>query len=149
MKKNIEVIHYGSASVPVVWRFWDYGTPESNLFDEWYSSQSEETRDQVDGILKNCHNVEDHHQWLAFKRFLKGEYASSKIWEMRFKSEKREYRILGIFGTKRKEAILLMGCYHKDGNYTPHAALDIAFQRATNFKLGKGRVRERKIKTDL
>lgn len=149
MKKNIHVIHYGMPSVQAVWRFWDYGTHELNLFDAWYSSQSEEARDQIDGILKNCCNVADHQQWLSFKRFLKGKYAACKIWEMRFKSDKREYRILGIFGTKRKECILLMGCYHKGSNYTPAAALDIAFDRAKNFKLGIGELRERKIRTDL
>ena len=149
MKKNIQVIHYSLHPESDVWRFWDYGTPGSNLFEEWYSSQSEAARDTIDGILKVCSKVEDHHQWLSFKRRLNGKYAAHKIWEMQFRSDKREYRILGIFGIKRKEAILLMGCYHKDGNYTPPAALDTALDRAKNFKLGKGKVRERKIKTDL
>jgi hypothetical protein len=149
LKKNIKVIYSKLPDEQNLWRFWDYGTQEANLFDEWYCSVSPFARDLIDGILKNCLKVADHQQWLAFKRFLTGKYKSEKIWELRFKADRREYRILGIFGPQRKEAILLMGCYHKDGNYTPPSALDVAHDRAKAVKLGRWKPYARKIRADL
>lgn len=149
LKKNLKVIYSEGPEDPKLWRFWDYGTADSNLFEAWYLSVSPSARDLIDGILKNCRNVADHQQWLAFKRFLTGKYKPQKIWELRFKADRREYRILGIFSTKRKEAILLMGCYHKDGTYTPPSAFDMADERAKAVKLGRWTPRERTIRTDI
>lgn len=146
LKKNLEVILSSSKSNG--WSFWDYGTQEANLFDVWYSSISEEGRDLIDGILKACRDTDDHRQWLAFKRFLKGKYKPQKIWELRFKANRCEHRVLGIF-SKNKSAILLMGCYHKGNNYTPTSALDIANERAKAVRSGRWVAYARTISTDL
>src|SRR6185295_10204508 len=116
LKKNIKVILSTDPDGSALWDFVDYGTQSANLFIDWYRSLSPEARDRIDADLKNCRKTAKHEDWLCFKRFLKGEYQSQRIWELRFKADRREHRILGIFGLTRKQAILLMGCYHKDGN---------------------------------
>jgi len=84
-----------------------------------------------------------------FKRHLKGKYRQRRIWELWFDcGDKREYRLLGIFGPERKQVTFLIGCYHKGRNYTPDDALDSAFKRAGDLTDGKATTYERKIPTD-
>ncbi|MBI3603517.1 MAG: type II toxin-antitoxin system RelE/ParE family toxin [Nitrospirae bacterium] len=132
---------------PYIWRFFDYVEGEGNPIDGWYQNLGEEARDFFDDLLKNLAKIENHLEW-GIRGFLKGKYQSERIWELGFKAEDKQYRILGIFdGTKR--AVMLMGCYHKQRVYTPANALDTAYQRAKNLSAKKATIHERKIKTDL
>ena len=78
------------------------------------------------------------------------KYKSEKIWELAFVADRRQHRILGKFDlTKRRQAILLCGCYHKQNVYEPAKALDTAYKRSKALSEGKGSLYERKIKEDI
>ena len=56
---------------------------------------------------------------------------------------------MGMFTGVEKEALLLLGCYHKDKNYTPSDAIDTAFKRAKAQQADKAGKHERQITGDL
>lgn len=103
----------------------------------------------VDDLLKNIHKTEIPKDWVGSRGFLKGKYREMKIWELGFQADKRQYRILGVFGKKRKQATLLVGCNHKQRVYTPPDALDLAFERSKKLLRGEARQHERKIKENI
>ena len=131
------------------WTFWDYVEGTSTPIEDWYQSLSEDAQLLFQGTLKNISKTEIPIQWVGFKRFLRGKLKIERIWELAFTADKRQYRILGLFGDTRKQVVFLMGCYHKQGNYTPMDALKTALKRAKALKNKTGGLRERKIKTDL
>jgi hypothetical protein len=98
----------------------------------------------MNALLENCSKVENHTEWGHFKN-LKGESRTEKIWEVGFTSEKREYRLFGIFTGQSKQAILLLGCYHKMKRYTPPDAFETAVKRARLWRQGKAGTCERSI----
>ncbi len=139
-----------------VWSFVDFVYPidsnptnDSNPIEDWYSGLSEEAQDDFDGLLRDAHKTESHLNWIGWKRFLKGAARPERIWELQFVADNRQYRILGKFGSVRKQAILLCGCYHKQGNYTPTDAIETACKRSKALKNGDGRLHERQIKKTI
>ncbi|MCH8039441.1 MAG: type II toxin-antitoxin system RelE/ParE family toxin [Nitrospinae bacterium] len=130
------------------WTFRDYVEGTSTPIEDWYQRLSEDAKFLFQATLKNIRKTENPIQWGGF-RFLKGKLRAEQIWELKFFADKRQYRILGIFGEARKQVVLLMGCYHKQGNYTPTDALDTALKRAKALKERRGGLRERKIRTDF
>lgn len=68
---------------------------------------------------------------------------------MDFIADRRQYRVLGVFGQGQKRAVLILGCYHKGINYTPRDALETARKRAKALRAGKAELRERTIKLDI
>jgi len=136
---------------PSLWRFFDIAYSENaDPIEDWYRNDlSEEAQLSFLATLKDIQKIENHANWLCFKRFLSGQkYKKYRIWELWFPGDKRQYRILGIFGPDRKQVALLMGCYHKGGVYTPQNALDSAHNRARDLAEGRATRRERKIPTD-
>ena len=97
--------------------------------------------------LKINAKTENPLHWLGFK-YMQGALKSEKIWQLSFHDAAGQVRVLGVFG-KRKEAILLIGCFHKGTVYTPPSALETALSRASGFKNGMVKLYERKIRTDL
>ena len=134
-----------------LWSFWDFSfSKESNPIEDWYLSKlSEEAKFRFDALLKVNRKTDSHLNWVGFKRFLKGKLKREKIWELEFYADKRQYRILGKFGEKRKQIILLIGCYHKGSVYDPSDALDQAYKRARMLAEGEAVLCEREIKDDL
>ena len=102
-----------------------------------------------DAVLKDCSKTENFQDWVGFRCYLRGAAKAERVWELGFVADRRQYRILGIFGDERKHAVLLVGCYHKGSNYTPSNAIETARKRAKGFKEEKGGLRERKIETDF
>lgn len=132
------------------WKFYDYVEFLSNKIEDWYEGDlSDEGRFQFDSLLKTCKKTSDHTKWLGFKRFLKGGPPGVKVWELKFRADRREYRVMGMFTGVEKEALLLLGCYHKDKNYTPSDAIDTAFKRAKAQQADKAGKHERQITGDL
>lgn len=130
------------------WTFWDYVEGTSTPIEDWYQRLSEDAKLLFQATLKNIRKTEIPTQWGGF-RLLKGKVKGERIWELKFFADKRQYRILVKFGETRKKVVLLMGCYHKQGNYTPTDALGTALKRAKALKEGRGGLRERKIATDF
>jgi hypothetical protein len=133
---------------PSGWRFWDFSANDRDAIDDWYDGLSEDARYLFDSILKHNRKVGSPIQWIGFKRFMKGALKGSGIWELEFFSAV-QHRVLGFFGPGRKEATLLVGCYHKQGVYVPPNALETAVRRKKMLERGEATHRERKITTDL
>jgi hypothetical protein len=87
---------------------------------------------------------------MGFRHFLKGKAGKEyRIWELGFKADRREHRVFGIFGDVRRQAVLLLGCYHKMRVYTPPNAIDMACKVAREIKAGKVNFHEREIRNNL
>jgi hypothetical protein len=144
---NIKVIQLAS---PGLWTFLDFVYENgTNPIADWYRDDlSEDAQLLFNKVLKDCQKTERHKDWIAFKRFLSGKLREDKIWELEFAADKRRYRILGVFGPLRKQATLLIGCYHKMGNYTPTNALETASKRAKLLARKEATCCERKIRSD-
>ena len=134
------------------WTFWDFNfSNDCNPIEHWYESDlSEEAKYEFDALLKNNRKTQSLLNWMGFKRYLKGKkFKVHRIWELEFRADKRQYRILGKFGDKRKQVILLIGCYHKGSVYTPANALEQACIRARMLAEREATICERPIKDDL
>ncbi|MFI5117639.1 MAG: hypothetical protein ACHP8B_13190, partial [Terriglobales bacterium] len=104
--------------VPRFWSFFDYVEGDWNPIEEWYQKELlEEGKAVFDALLKNTHKTENHLHWGGFK-YLKGEPKKERIWQLDFVADKRQYRLLGVFSSIRKQAVLMVGCYHKGDVYT-------------------------------
>jgi hypothetical protein len=134
--------------VPVLWSFFDYVENEVNRIEVWYQELSQEGKDNFDVLLKNTHKIPNHLNWGGFK-LLKGEPGKERIWQLDFIADKRQYRLLGVFGSVRKQAVLILGCYHKGDSYTPQEALETACKRAKALRERRATTYGRKIKDNL
>ena len=130
------------------WSFFDYREGGANRIEEWYLGLSQEGKDKFDALLKNTQKIDNHLQWGGFK-YLKGKPKEEHIWQLDFIADKRQYRLLGVFGSIRKQAVLLLGCYHKGDVYTPKEALETACKRAKALREKRATTYERKIKNDI
>lgn len=132
------------------WRFFDWVAPDgSNPIQEWYEGESFAVQQQFDAILKMASKQANHLNWVCFKRFLEGKhFAEERIWELQFKEDGKQYRILGRFDGE-KQAILFCGCSHKGSVYTPPNALETALKRAKALSQGKADRHERTIEEDF
>lgn len=145
MQNHTKVICFPS---PVFWSFFDYVADGRNSIEEWYQGElSEEAQMTFDTLLKNQQKIESVLNWTGFK-YLKGKPKEERIWQLDFIADKRQYRLLGVFGVGRKNAVLILGCYHKGDNYTPRDALETARKRAKALREGRAETNERKIKFD-
>ena len=134
----------------MLWTFFDFAYLNgTNPIDDWYQRDlSEDAQFLFDKALKDCQKIELPKNWTAFKRFLEGKPKEDRIWELQFYSDGRQYRILGVFGPQRKQATLLIGCYHKAKVYTPSDAIETASRRAKLLANGEATRHERKIPLD-
>ncbi len=117
------------------------------MIEDWYRGLSEEGQDIFDALLKANQKAGPPTEWTGCK-FLHGESKKEGIWEWFFFADDCQQRLLGIFGEKRKEAIFLIGCYHKNGNYTPANSLKTAIKRAKKVRQG-AKVYERQVRSDI
>jgi len=132
------------------WSFRDFQFSEhSNPIEDWYRSLSEEGHSQFDALLKVNQKTDLPIHWIGFRKFLEGELKRERIWELEFQADKRQYRLLGKFGGIRKQAIILIGCYHKGKVYTPADALEQAYKRARLLAEGRAMTCGRAIREDI
>lgn len=132
----------------VVWTFHDYVEGGNDPIQDWYDNDlSDAGKFGFDGLLKNSAKTKSELGWSGFK-YPKGELRKEKIWQIAFVADGKQYRVLGVFRPAR-QAVLLIGCYHKGKVYTPPDALDTAVKRAKALREGRAGTRERKIKFDL
>lgn len=135
---------------PETWTFYDWVDRHgANPIDDWLEGESDEVRMVFNSTLKEAQKRKNHLEWLCFKRFIKGKkFEEERIWELQFRANRREYRLLGRFDGQMR-AIVFCGCYHKGSVYTPKDALETALRRAKELAAGKADRRERKIQDDL
>jgi len=145
LRNHTKVIPFSSFTS---WRFFDYVEGNQNPIEDWYKGLSEEGKFAFDFLLKNTQKTESHLHWGGFK-YLRGKPKEERLWQLDFIADKRQYRLLGVFGDLRKQAVLILGCYHKGDVYTPQSSLETACKRAKLLREGKADTRERKIRTDF
>ena len=145
MTNHIKVINFPE---PEIWSFRDYTEGGVNRIQEWYSGLSQEAKDGFDALLKNTRKIANHIQWGGFK-FLKGEAKDERVWQLDFVAEKKQYRVMGVFGIGKKQAALILGCYHKGPIYTPKDAINTACKRAKALREGRAGTYERQIPEDI
>jgi hypothetical protein len=117
------------------WKFWDYVSPAgNNKIQEWIENDLlDDGRLMFDKLVKNIRNTENHLNWVGWRRFIKR--GKEKVWELGFFADGRQYRILGDF-VGGKEAVFIIGYYHKQRVSTPTDAIDEAFKRKGLLKNG-------------
>jgi hypothetical protein len=137
-------------SEPSVWTFEDFvSLNDTNPIEVWRNEQSEEVQRNFDAVLKNIHKIANYRDWGAWRGPLKGEAKKYHIWEIGFAADRRQYRLFGIFGKeRRKQVILLLGCYHRGEVYAPRNAIDTAIKRAKALNEGRGKTNARPIDLD-
>ncbi len=148
MTNNKKVINFPEAKE--LWRF--YGIEYANRFrpmDDWYTKElSEGAQFAFRDSLRDAQKIEDPKNWPCYKRRLKGKLVKYRIWELEFGcGDNVQYRVAGVFGSERKQAIFLVGFHHKGNVYTPADALELAFRRARDLAEKKVTIYERKIPT--
>ena len=137
---------------PEVWTFVDCTILESGSrpFEDWYQNKlSEEGKFALDDLLKTNRKTKNHLEWIGFRKFLKGKADAHGIWELGFKADRREHRVFGIFGSVRRQAILLGGCFHKMLIYSPPNAIRSACKVAREIKTGKVAFHDRQVENSL
>jgi|GEM_PF-1298957 len=150
LKYNPKVIYCGSVHEPALWTFFDYVTKSSNPIEAWLSVQPEGVQDLFNGLIKDNRKIDDPKKW-GGSRKMKGALKESGIWEYRIDYVNVQYRLLGIFGHFRKQAIFLIGCTHKMKVYDPHNCLETAIKRARAIVTKEEGVflHERKVQEDI
>lgn len=131
------------------WTFKDYTEGGQNPIENWYENDlSDVGKFAFDALLKDRAKTSNHLEWGL--KPLQGKARKLHIWELKFIAEARQHRVLVVLGAA-KEAVLLIGCYHKGKVYTPPNALDTAVQRAKALRDKKPGIAtiERKVKSDL
>lgn len=140
-----------SKQPPLLWRYWDFVyLNDTNPIEVWYGTLAEDIQDTFDTLLKNNQKTKSPLQWTGFRKYLHGgDLQKYGVWELEFKGEDGlAHRLMGVFDGAKK-AIFLIGCYHKDGNYTPSNALETAADRAKWLDQKKAKTHERTVKKDL
>jgi hypothetical protein len=150
VKRNLLLNHKNVISFPepANWSFFDYGDGGTNRIEPWYQELSDEGKDTFDKLLRNTCKISNHLQWGGFK-YLKGKPKEERIWQLDFKADKKQYRLLGVFGDLRKQAVIILGCYHKGDAYTPNDAMETACKRAKTLREKRATIHERKIKENI
>lgn len=147
MPNHLKVIQFPQppkGDAEIKWRFFDYGSE----IETWYRLLSEEEQDTLQALLKANGKAETPDGWTGCK-VLQGDAKEEKVWEWRFNPAGVQQRLLGIFGSKRKEAIFLIGCNHKQDVYKPPDCLKTAIKRAKEVREGTVKLNERKVRTDI
>ena len=147
-KYHAKVISLRQDENPAVWKYWDCGTPTSNPIRNWHDRLSLEAKDKLNALLKDNAKIENTRNWGGFKH-MQGALKEQKIWQLSISDSGGQVRLLGITGSKRKHAIFLIGCFHKEKVYTPPSALETAVTKAKAFKNGMVQLYDRQSQTDL
>ncbi|MDR3487187.1 MAG: type II toxin-antitoxin system RelE/ParE family toxin [Bradyrhizobium sp.] len=127
------------------WKFFDWVDGESNPIEEWLDGESDEVRMTFNSTLKDASKRRDHLEWSCYRHKMEGPEG---IHELGFKADRRQYRLLVKFDGVQ-QVVILCGCYHKMGRWTPANAPTTAVVRAKALSSGKATRHERQIQVDL
>lgn len=133
---------------PADWTFCDYSTGAGNPIKDWVAGLSEDAENTFWSVLKNNRKVQNPIHWTQL-RYLQGDAKKHRLWELRFRADDKAYRVIGFFSEdRRKTAILLIGCFHKQTVYDPSDAIRTAITRKGHLEKGEATAIERPISTD-
>jgi len=102
-----------------------------NKIKDWRDDLSPGEKADADEFIKNMRRIKD---WAFpdWKPLFDG------IGELRWKSEKKQHRLIGYFN--EEIFIALIGCTHKQKQYSPTDALDTCKKRRDQIKSGEGSI---------
>lgn len=126
-----------------IWQFMDYISPSGkNMITDWYAGLSYQEQADFDTLMSILVKTQ---QWRepAFKRLQGRPYAG--LGELRFKSERKQHRVIGFHGLGPRQFTLLIGGTHKQNIYNPPHALDTAVRRKREVESGAAGVQAHDI----
>lgn len=111
-----------------LWRFKSYVLPGGrDALTDWYDRQTDSVQGALDVLLEYLEQrTRDEWRRPEFD-LLSGKMRD--IGELRFKADRKQYRILGFFGPLQSEFTLLIGASKKGSQYDPKDALETALKR--------------------
>jgi hypothetical protein len=131
------------------WKFYDWvDSNGSNPIEKWLAEQSDEVRMTFNSVLKEARKRRNYRDWPSFRHKMKGKPGDEGVNELGFKTEGKQYRLLVKFDGEL-QTVILCGCFHKGGQWTPANALETTVKRARALAQGKAGRRERTIQDDL
>jgi phage-related protein len=115
---------------PKEWTFLSFVTQRGvDVVEIWDIPRTFEAELGFWAMIKNCRRTGDFLQWTAFRHRMHHDAGKAGVVELEFRADRKPYRVLCKF-TGKKCVILLCVCYHKNSNWTPRNALDLATERA-------------------
>jgi hypothetical protein len=102
---------------------------------QWYEELRARDRARVDRILSLLAGSSD---WSAHFKMLRGSHLRG-IGEIIIPAS-RAYRLLGCERADGAGFVILLGCYHKDKVYVPHATLDTVLTIRAAYFVGEGSI---------
>ena len=111
-----------------LWTFRCYVHPSGrDAIADWHSRQSDNVQAAFDVAIEYlAQRSRDEWRRPDFD-LLSGKMR--EIGEIRFKSDRKQFRILGFFGPSKFDFTLLVGASKKGATYDPKSALETALQR--------------------
>ncbi len=114
-----------------VWVFLDFkDNSGANQIEDWLNGLKLNVRKQVKATLKAKLDIHQHLPELREPVF-KPLQGYDKIFEIRFKASRTEWRPLGCYGPERREFTLLVGAKEQNNRFVPRSAPDTAITRET------------------
>ena len=146
MPNNKKVI---PSSQSGLWTFYDWVDGDgSNPIEKWLAEQSNEVQMTFNSMLKEARKRRNYFDWPCFRHKMNGKPGSEGAYELGFKADGRQYRLLVKFDGEL-QTVILCGCFHKGGKWTPTDALETTVKRARALSQGKASRRERTIQDDF
>lgn len=149
MPNNKKVIPFPQSGF---WTFYDWVDGDgSNPIEKWLAGESEEcdeVRMVFNSVLKEARKRRNHLEWTCFRHKMQGKLKAEGINELGFKAARKQYRLLVKFDGEL-QTVILCGCFHKGGRWTPTDALETAVKRARALAQRKAKRRERTIQDDF
>jgi hypothetical protein len=132
-----------------IWKFYDWVDGDgSNPIEKWLAGESDEVRMMFNSALKEAWKCRNYLNWSCFRHKMRGKPGTEGVNELGFPADGRQYRLLVKFDGEL-QAVILCGCFHKGGTWSPADALETAVKRAKALSQGKASRRERTIQNDL
>jgi hypothetical protein len=117
-----------------VWQFMDYISPRGrNMIADWYGKLLTQEQADFDTLIRILAQTRQWHR--DDFRWLRGKpYAG--LGELRFKSERKQHRVIGFYGVGQQQSTMLIGCIHKQNIYQPPECFNTAARR--KYEIDRG-----------
>jgi hypothetical protein len=122
------------------WVFLDYCSNDGrNFIQEWYGNLSTTAQADFDLVMYILRATKD---WTKRKEYKALTEKHVGLSELRFKTNKVQYRPVGVCKVESREFVFLLGCEKSGRIYRPPNALDSALELKKMFEQGLGEVHE-------
>jgi hypothetical protein len=110
-----------------IWTFFEFVSAGGRgVMTDWYNGASEEAQQDFDTLLQYL-AVNRRDLWRLPEFRMLSNYKG--LFELRFKSNRVQYRPLGFFGPGQGKVTLLIAAQERGGKFNPRDAPDLALKR--------------------